>query len=95
MSVTFACYFPAGKGLFIPIEIKLDAWVGQILEAIQVKLHSRGCTDITVDHLRLYKVTMFFLWHTPNSSTPGGCTLGPRRRPAIARPPVASYPASE
>ena len=65
MSVlTFACYFPAENPLFFTVKIELGSWVDELLEAIQVKLHSRGWTDITVDHLRLYKVTMFFFSST-------------------------------
>lgn len=61
--VTFACYFPAEQPLFIPIEIRSDAWVMQLLEAIEVKLHSRDRTDVKVDDLRLYKVNLFFFSH--------------------------------
>ena len=93
--VTFACYLPAEKPLFFTVKIELGSWVDELLKAIAVELHSRGWTDITVDRLRLYKVTMFLLWYTPDSPTVDRCTLGPRRRPAIARPLVASYPASE
>ncbi|KAG5636817.1 hypothetical protein H0H81_006764 [Sphagnurus paluster] len=37
------------------IEIGSNAWVMQLLEAIEVELHSRGRTDVRVDNLRLFK----------------------------------------
>ena len=65
MSATFTCYFPAEKPLFITVKIELDSWVNELLKAIQVNLKLAG-QDVQLSDLRLYKVTMFFLWYTPN-----------------------------
>ena len=64
MSVTFTCYFPAERPLFITVNIESDSWVNELLDAIHVKLKNKGQEDVS--DLRLYKVTMFFLWYTPN-----------------------------
>ena len=85
----FACYFPAENPLFIAVNIESDAWVVELLKAIQMKLQLLG-RDVSRRDLRLFKVNLFFLRQTANYPTPGGCPLGPRRRLAIARPPVAS-----
>ena len=61
MLVTFACYFPAEKPLFIPIRIDADAWVQELSKAIAEDLHSRGRKDVKVDDIRLFKVNLFLL----------------------------------
>jgi hypothetical protein len=61
MLVTFACYFPAEKPLFIPIKIESDAWVQELSKAIADDLHSHDRKDIKFNDLHLFKVT-FFLW---------------------------------
>ena len=61
MFFKFACYFPAEEPLFIPIDIESDAWVKQLLKAIQVELKSCG-REVSLKDLRLFKVNLFFLW---------------------------------
>ncbi|KDR76199.1 hypothetical protein GALMADRAFT_210854 [Galerina marginata CBS 339.88] len=54
MSITFACYFPAEKSLFIPIRIRSDAWVMQLVDAIETELNGLGQVVSRKD-LRLFK----------------------------------------
>jgi hypothetical protein len=63
MLFKLACYFPAETPLFIPINIESDAWMAELLEAIQVKLQSLG-RDVSRTDLRLFKVNLFFLCQT-------------------------------
>jgi len=65
MLFKFACYFPAEKPLFILINIESDAWMVELLEAIQMELQSLG-RDVSRTDLRLFKVNIFFLRHTAN-----------------------------
>lgn len=65
MFFKFACYFPAEKPIFVPIKIESDAWVAELLKAIQVELQSRR-REVDLDDLRLFKVKLFFLWQTAN-----------------------------
>jgi hypothetical protein len=65
MLFKFACYFPAEKPLFIPINIESDAWVTELLEEIQLELQSLG-RDISRTDLRLFKVNFFLLRQTAN-----------------------------
>jgi hypothetical protein len=60
MFFKFACYYPAEKPLFFSINIESDAWVDELLEAIQVKLqlHRR---EVDLDDLRVFRVKLFFL----------------------------------
>jgi len=57
MSVTFACYFPAEKPIFVDIEIPLNVWGSRLLDTIEAKLHSRGRKEVKVADLHLFKVT--------------------------------------
>ena len=65
MLFKFACYFPAETPVFIPINIESDAWIVELLKAIQVELQSLG-RDVSLTDLRLFKVNLFFLHHTAN-----------------------------
>jgi hypothetical protein len=55
MLFKFACYYPAEKPLFFSLNIESDAWVDELLEAIQakLKLHSR---EVKLDELHVFKV---------------------------------------
>ena len=53
MIFKFACYFPAEKHFFIVIVINAESDVGELLEAIKVKLHLQGRTDIKINDLSL------------------------------------------
>ena len=57
MSVTFACYFPAEKPIFVDIEIPSNVWGSRLLETIEAKLHSWGRKEVKVADLHLFKVT--------------------------------------
>ena len=63
MLFKFACYFPAETPLFIPINIESDAWMAELLKAIQIKLQSLG-RDVGRTDLRLFKVNLFVLLQT-------------------------------
>jgi hypothetical protein len=63
MLFKFACYFPAETPLFIVINIESDAWMVELLEAIQMELQSLG-REVSRTDLRLFKVSMFFLCQT-------------------------------
>ena len=70
MLFTIACYFPGDKPHFIPVEIHSEAWVEQLVNAIEAKLHRKG-VQVELDDLRLYKVNLFLsessqLTHTPD-----------------------------
>ena len=47
------------------INIESDAWVEELLQAIQVKFLSHR-REVDLDDLRLFKVKLFFLWQTAN-----------------------------
>jgi hypothetical protein len=68
MFFKFACYFPAEKPVFMAIDIESDAWVEELLQAIQVRLqsHGRETREVDLEDLRLFKVKWFFLWQTVN-----------------------------
>ena len=63
MLFKFACYYPAETPIFISVPIESDAWVAELLEAIQMKLQSFG-RDVSRANLRLFKVILFFLIQT-------------------------------
>jgi hypothetical protein len=65
MVFKFACYFPTEDPLFVPININSDAWVAELLKAIQVELQSLGRVVSRKD-LRLFKVNLIFPWQTVN-----------------------------
>ena len=60
MFFKLACYYPAEKPLFMAINIESDAWVSELLEAIQAKLQSHH-REFDVNDLRLFRVKLFFL----------------------------------
>jgi len=55
MLFKFGFYYPAEKPLFFSLKIESDAWVDELLEAIQakLKLHSR---EVKLDELHVFKV---------------------------------------
>ncbi|KAF8623060.1 hypothetical protein AX15_006528 [Amanita polypyramis BW_CC] len=54
MIFKLACYFPAEKPLFMAINIESDAWIEELLQAIQVKFQSRR-REVDLDDLRVFK----------------------------------------
>ena len=52
MFFKFACYFPAEKPLYMTINAESDAWVDELLLAIQVRLQEYG-REIDLDDLHL------------------------------------------
>jgi hypothetical protein len=65
MTLKLACYFPAEKPVFMAINIEPDAWVGELLKAIQKNFPSQR-REVDLDDLRLFKVKLSFLWQTAN-----------------------------
>jgi hypothetical protein len=63
MLFKFACYFPAETPHFLLINIESDAWMVELLKAIQMELQSLG-EDVSRTGLRLFKVNLFFLRQT-------------------------------
>lgn len=59
LEFAFACYYPGEEPLFIPVDIPLDVWVPKFEKMIYDDLHLRG-RAVTLQDLRLYKVTIFF-----------------------------------
>lgn len=57
--------FSRRRSLFLPINIESDAWVQELLKAIELELQSFG-RDVSRKDLRLFKVTLFFLSQTAN-----------------------------
>ena len=65
MFFNFTCYFPAEDPLFVPININLNAWVAELLKAIQVELQLLG-REVSHKDLRLFKVNLIFPWQMVN-----------------------------
>ena len=65
MTLTLACYFPAEKPIFLAINIEPDAWVDEVLHAIQRRFQLQR-REVDLDDLRLFKVKLSFLWQTAN-----------------------------
>ena len=65
MTFKLACYFPAEKPIFMAINIESDAWVDELLDAIQARFQLQR-REVDLDDLRLFKVKFFFLWQTAN-----------------------------
>src|SRR5882724_2815368 len=76
MLFKFACYFPAEEPLFLPINIELDAWVAELLKAIQLELQSLG-REVSRKDLRLFKVNLFFLLQSPTNPQQADVLLDP------------------
>ena len=55
MTLTLACYFPAEKPMFMAIKMEPDAWVDQLLYAIQERFQLQR-PEVDLDDLRLFKV---------------------------------------
>ncbi|KAF8727267.1 hypothetical protein AX14_007435 [Amanita brunnescens Koide BX004] len=54
MTLTLACYFPAEKPIFLAINIEPDAWVDEVLHAIQRRFQLQR-REVDLDDLRLFK----------------------------------------
>ncbi len=65
MTLKLACYFPAEKPIFMAIDVEPDAWVDEILQAIQKRFQLQRL-EVDLDDLRLFKVKLSFLWQTAN-----------------------------
>jgi hypothetical protein len=64
MLFKFACYFPSQDHPdFVVVSASLDDWFAELAKAIQQELQMCGRV-VARNDLRLYKVTLFFLWET-------------------------------
>jgi len=72
-----ACYFPVQKPLFTAINIESDAWVEELLQAIQVKFQLRR-REVDLDDLRLFKVKLSLYGKQPTNPQKADVLLDPR-----------------
>ena len=58
----FACYFPSQDHAdFFVVKASLDDWFAELAKDIQQELQMCG-REVARNDIRLYKVTLFFLW---------------------------------
>ena len=68
MTFKLACYFPTEIPYFFVVNIKSDAWVQELLQAIQVDIQSSH-QEVKLADLRLFKVKLIFLFLYRKQST--------------------------
>ena len=56
---------PVIRAFFLPVESPVDVWVETFTMQVHAHLEKHG-QDVSLRDLRLYKVTIFFLWQTVN-----------------------------